>query len=385
MSEYAQHLLPSGATGLEKALSTVDAERLALLPPQVLLGLLDPQSVPKAFLPALAVQRSVEEEWHLARTESQQRDLLANAYALNARKGTPFAIKRGLAVLGFPGVTLIEGFPTLIHDGAIGKRNGRERYRTTARWALFDVRLPLAADQALDDAERARVLAGIEIWQRAACYLRALRAVANLEILRLSDAAAAITVHVGLKLPARRDTPRDGRFRRGGVLRHRYGGLDLHAGAFLRDGAALPLPADVLRFGVQQVDPRLGVHLHLRQDRPASLRFDAAIRRDGSLPRGFNGALVRQHRRVGWGGLAAAAERAHLRGGLFAFDGSVMRGPGLPAAAVILRARRLLRHDGQTARGSGPLLDGSALRNGAVSRDTAPRYTADGRLGTSLR
>lgn len=385
MSEPAEILLPRRSSPEEQAFLQVELERLAAYSPSAFLRLLDPLTAPAAFLPALAAELSVEEEWHLAVTEAQQRALLANAYPLNAKKGTGFAIRRGLAVIGFPGASLVEGFPVLAHDGAILKRNGRERYRSTARWALFDVRLPVPLDQALDDAARHRVLAGIEIWQRASCYLRALRAVSNLDVVRQGEAAAAPIVHVGLNLLARRDTPRDGRFRRGGYLRHRYDGLDDHAEGFARDGALLPLPADVLRFGPQPIDPRIGVHLHLRQVRPPTLHYDAAIRRDGSLPRGFNGALVRQARRVGWGGLSATAERARVRDGAFAFDGSVVRGPSLASADAVLRAARRLYHDGTTVRGSGPRFDGSASRNGALSRAAVPRYTADGRLTVSVR
>jgi len=384
MSEAVAHLLPpESSTPLERALSVIDGERLALYPPARLLDVLDPATCPAAFLPALAYESSVEEEWHLATTEAQQRALIANAYALNTKKGTPFAIKRGLAVIGFPGVTLVEGFPALAHDGFIAKRNGRHSYNSRARWALFDVRLPVSGTQAFDEIERARVLRGIEIWQRTCCYLRALHLATTVTAIREPDAVATLRVHIGLHLTAHRDTPRDGRFRRAGLRRHRYDGVIEHDGLAVRDGAPLPLPGDVLRFGVQQVDPRFGVHLRLSQTRPPSIRFDAAILRDGSLSRSYNGAIVRRHRRIGFGGLVAAADRSSLRGGAIAFDGTVRRGTGVPAASAILRTHTLLRHDGARLR-TGRTFDGTATRNGALHRDTAPRFSATGRLTASV-
>ena len=383
MSEV-DHLLPGNATSLERALSTIDGEQLALFPPQVLLKLLDPFTAPRAFLPAMAFQNSVEEEWDLAVTETQQRALIANAYALNAKKGTPFAIKRGLAVLGFPGATLVEGFPVLRHDASIAKRNGRSSYNSEGRWALFDVRLPISSMQPFGDAERLRVLRGIEIWQRAACYLRALSLATEITIIRESDAAAVLRVHIGLHLSAHRDTPRDGRFRRAGLRRYRYDGLWSHDAVPARDGSLLPLADDVLRFGVQQVDPHLVVHLQLKQDRPPSLRFDRAIRRDGSYARGYTGALMRQPgTRTGIGGLYAVAERASLRDGAITFDGAVRRGAGVPTVRLSLRGYRQLRHNGALVRG-GQTFDGTAPRTGALLRGPAARYSATSRLTASV-
>lgn len=384
MSEAVAHLLPpESSTPLERALSVIDGERLALYPPARLLDVLDPATCPAAFLPALAYESSVEEEWHLAVTEAQQRALIANAYALNTKKGTPFAIKRGLAVIGYPGVTLVEGFPALAHDRAILKRNGRVSYNSDGRWALFDVRVPLTSVQAFDDPERLRVLRGIEIWQRAACYLRALSLATILTVIRPEAASALLRAHIGLHLTTRRDTPRDGRYRRAGLRRVRYDGAVAHDGAPIRDGAALPLPGGVLRFGVQQVDPRLGVHLHVEQLRPPSIRFDAAILRDGSLPRGYNGALMRRHRRADLGGFSAIAVRPTLRDGSTPFSGALQRGTGVPAASTDLRTHRLLRHDGKRLR-SGQTYDGIAARAGALHRDTAPRFTATGRITASV-
>ena len=285
------HLLPPNATALERALSIVDGERLALFPPQVLLRLLDPLTCPAAFLPALAFELSVEEEWDLAVTEAQQRALLANAYALNAKKGTPFAIKRGLAVIGYPGATLVEGKPEVLHDGIIRRRNGRFRYNSPARWALFDVEVPLADDQSLDASDRARVLRGIETWQRAACYLDVLRAVVRPVVVRDAPAAIVPVARVALEIPVRRDTPRDGRYRRGALRTYRYDGLDRHDGSVPRDGARLVAPT--IRFGVQQVDLSLRVGVTIAASRGPTLRFDGAALRDGSLRRGHDGAIIR--------------------------------------------------------------------------------------------
>lgn len=385
MSDPVVDVMPPGPSAIEHALSILDGERLALFSPRSLLALADPQAVPAAFLPALAAQLSVEEEWGLAVTEQQQRDLLSAAYWLNARKGTPFALKRGLAAIGFPGATLAERFPVLAHDGAILQRNGRERYDGALRWALFDVRVPLSATQALDAPNLARVLAGIATWKNARSHLRALRAVANLVVVREPDAVATTRAHVGLHLAAMRDTPRDGRTRRQPAQRYLYDGVDAHGGLPTRDGVAR-LPAAVLRFGPQQVQPTFGVHLHLRQDRPPSLRFDSAIRRDGAFARDFNGALILPRARVvGWGGLTAAAERGAQHDGGMAYDGTRRRGQGVPLATATLAAYRRALHDGATARGAGVHFDGTRTRDGSGDRNTAPTYAGRTRIRVGPR
>lgn len=369
MSEYAKHLLPSGATGLEKGLATVDTERLALLPPQALLRLLDPLTCPAVFLPALAFELSVEEEWDLAVTEAQQRALLANAYALNAKKGTPFAIKRGLAVVGFPGATLVEGKPEVRHDRVILKRNGRFRYNSSARWALFDVHVPLAAGQAFEAAERARVLRGIEIWQRAACYLDTLRAVVAPEVVRDTPAMVDPVVRVGLVLHPHRDTPRDGRHRRGGARRYAYDGRDRHDGQVPRDGSGAT--TGTLRFGAERVDATVAVRVRISARRGTALHFDKAVLRDGSIRRGFVGALMRPN--IAPILVPLPTDRITrgptiLRDAAIVYDGALPR--GYDGALMRLGSEPVIvQHPSRTIRRPPSLrYDAAAFRDGTLTR-----------------
>jgi len=82
-------------------------------------------------LPFLASQFDVEgfKGWNLATTEQQKRDLIKSAIELKRKRGTPFAIKRALASIGFPNVEIQEGIQigdgpfyydgAYNHDGAI--------------------------------------------------------------------------------------------------------------------------------------------------------------------------------------------------------------------------------------------------------------------------
>ena len=62
-------------------------------------------------LPFLAAQFDVEgfKGWNLATTDTQKRDLIKSAIELKRKRGTPFAIKRALASIGFTNVEIQEG------------------------------------------------------------------------------------------------------------------------------------------------------------------------------------------------------------------------------------------------------------------------------------
>ncbi|MEE7478420.1 phage tail protein I [Methylobacterium hispanicum] len=285
----SDHLLPAASTPLEQALSILDGERLGITHPAVLASLFNPQTAPAAFLPALAAELSVEEEWDLAVTEQQQRDLLANAYALNARKGTPFAIKRGLAVIGFPGATLVEGFAPLRYDGTF-RHTGRERYNSRGRWALFDVLIPRGDDEPFGPAERARALRGIEIWQRAACYLRALRPAISPVIVREPAPTATTVWRPGIVLKAKRQGDYDGRFTYGALNRYRYDGRFRHDGTVPYDGRRVP--GTQLRHKPEPTRAVMQPRMHLTARRGTTLRYDGGAYYDGTLRHGYDGALV---------------------------------------------------------------------------------------------
>lgn len=64
--------------------------------------------------------------WNLASNEDEQRALVKEAIALHKKAGTPFAVLRALALVGYPGATMEEN-PPLRYDGS-WSYDGSEQY-----------------------------------------------------------------------------------------------------------------------------------------------------------------------------------------------------------------------------------------------------------------
>jgi len=93
-------------------------------------------------LPALASQFDVEgfKGWDLAITEKQKRELLKTVMEIKSHLGTPFAIKRSLAAIGFSKVTIQEGIGTsdgMFYDG-VSLYDGSIKYGGFD-WSAFTV------------------------------------------------------------------------------------------------------------------------------------------------------------------------------------------------------------------------------------------------------
>lgn len=103
---------------------------------------------PAPMLPWLAWARSVD-WWELAESEGQQRALIKASYRLHQRKGTPWAIKEALNVLGFGDSTIIERATGRRYDGT-PSYNGNEPHGDPTRWAVYRVILtrPVTTEQA---------------------------------------------------------------------------------------------------------------------------------------------------------------------------------------------------------------------------------------------
>jgi phage tail P2-like protein len=87
---------------LDKALADLDLNVMLVY----LIDLVKP-----SLLPALADQFSLLDEaaWELAESEEAKRNLIKNAAELHRFKGTPWAIREVIRLLGFGEVTLMEG------------------------------------------------------------------------------------------------------------------------------------------------------------------------------------------------------------------------------------------------------------------------------------
>ncbi|BBU05316.1 MULTISPECIES: phage tail protein I [Aeromonas] len=158
-------LLPPSATRLEHLTAAALAYNLT---PEVITATRFADTCPAPLLPWLAWARSVD-WWELAESEDQQRALIKASFRLHQRKGTPWAIKEALKVLGFGDSTIIERATGRRYDGTISY-NGNEPHGDPTRWAVYRVILtrPVTTEQA---NRIKRLLAEMA---PARCYLSAL-------------------------------------------------------------------------------------------------------------------------------------------------------------------------------------------------------------------
>lgn len=100
-----------------------------------LIDLVKPQ-----LLTALADQFSLLDEaaWLLAESVDARRNLLKNAAELHRLKGTPWAIREVIRLLGFGEVVLQEGLNDKIRDGSIS-HTGSHVHGDPSAWALYRV------------------------------------------------------------------------------------------------------------------------------------------------------------------------------------------------------------------------------------------------------
>jgi phage tail P2-like protein len=134
------NLLPPNATAQEHALDDSMARLGAV---QIgIVKLWNPQTCPANLLPWLAWALSVD-EWDETWSEQQKRAMVAASYDVHSHKGTPYAIRRALAALGYDNITIKEGElytfnGAQVYDGSI-------RYGADGFWPLFDVVLNIGA------------------------------------------------------------------------------------------------------------------------------------------------------------------------------------------------------------------------------------------------
>lgn len=93
--------------------------------------------------------------WEFAVSENDQRELIKEAIEIHRYKGTPWAIKRVLKLLGFGDCELIERTGFLEHD-SVAKHNSSHRYGYGGDWTHYKLVTPRLMSTA--DAERIRAL-----------------------------------------------------------------------------------------------------------------------------------------------------------------------------------------------------------------------------------
>lgn len=148
----AEHQLPPALAGDERfaLLCELLAETYAGLDLGAMAVYLVDQ-VKASLLPTLAEQFSLLDEaaWLLTESEDARRNLIKNAVTLHRYKGTPWAIKEMVRLLGFGEATLLEGLGGLVYD-AEANFNGIRVYGDTGSWPVYRVFLgqPVTNDQA---------------------------------------------------------------------------------------------------------------------------------------------------------------------------------------------------------------------------------------------
>jgi hypothetical protein len=97
------------------------------------------------LLPFLADQFSLVDEaaWLLAESLDAKRNLIKSSAQLHRYKGTPWAIREVIRLLGFGEVTLQEGLNNQVRDGSI-IRDGNHVHGNPAAWPLYRVFLQRA-------------------------------------------------------------------------------------------------------------------------------------------------------------------------------------------------------------------------------------------------
>ena len=169
MAEF-RSLLPPSATAAERAIERATSRAFGIDVP--IASLWNPDTCPAALLPHLAWSLHItdSEGWRFAASEPARRKLLRDAIALHRKKGTPWSIKRILAVAGYGDYsTLTEGRPVRRYDGTLFC-DGSEVYGTYS-WAEFEVDVDLGETAGLDADTPARVRALIEEWKPASRHL----------------------------------------------------------------------------------------------------------------------------------------------------------------------------------------------------------------------
>lgn len=314
-------LLPPNTTHLERRLTDTTAIISEL--PSPLRQLWNPATIPADLLPYLAWALSIEEEWRFARTDQERRTLVATSIDLHRYKGTPYAVRRGMQLLGFRDAEIIEGLPAVHHNGEI-TRDGHHAFAGAARWALFRVAVDLGNQEGLDRQRIARIRHIIEYYKNARSHLYALTFRANLSSTVDRPARLLLPLAVGLQLHSAKGV-RDGRLSRGSVRRYRRDG-ELSFNGETRRSHRVVVATTRYQAG----------RLYWRH--PLNLRLRASLTREALLP----------------------------RDGRLAFDGSARRGQ--PMATVVpptLRVTRSLPRNGHfTRQGFGP------DRRGAVTYGT---------------
>lgn len=132
MSDVAT-LLPPNASVQERALEQATARVGAV--PVGITDLWNPDTCPADKLAFLAWAFSVD-EWDAGWPEESKRATIRDAWAVQSRKGTVWAVRRVLTNAGYGDVELVEGLGIVRRDGS-QVRNGFITHGDPTQWATY--------------------------------------------------------------------------------------------------------------------------------------------------------------------------------------------------------------------------------------------------------
>lgn len=155
-------LLPPNRSALDAALEQATA---LTLDPAAIATLWDPNTCPAALLPWLAWAYSVD-DWDDSWSETAMRNVIADSIAIHKTKGTPSAIRRVMAAIGYGEVDIIEGRSQSVYDGT-HTYNGAITYGDVFGWAYYQIKAHKLLTNAQADMVR-QLLASIT---PARCHL----------------------------------------------------------------------------------------------------------------------------------------------------------------------------------------------------------------------
>ncbi|WP_434171184.1 hypothetical protein AHYW_002606 [Providencia manganoxydans] len=167
----------AAAAALDSELSVINDA----IPPITLWPRIDSMTEPE--LPTLAGQFSLIDEpvWGQAEDDETKRELLQGALELHRYKGTPWAIREVMRVLGYGEIELLEGIGNLHYDGT-GEHDGVYTYGQENAWAIYDIIM----GPRLNAAEERALRATLRLIAPARCHLD--------QILSLYRASMQLTV-----------------------------------------------------------------------------------------------------------------------------------------------------------------------------------------------
>lgn len=93
--------------------------------------------------------------WEFAKNDIEQRELIKAAIEIHRHKGTPWAIKRTLKLLGYGDCELVERYGYNEHDATIN-HDGIHSYSSEGSWTHYRLIMPYMISR--DEAENIRTL-----------------------------------------------------------------------------------------------------------------------------------------------------------------------------------------------------------------------------------